>query len=203
MTESDKSVLVVFSGPSGAGKSSIIQKLNKDYPDRIGFSVSHTTRPPRPGEQNGVEYYFVSEEKFKKMIENSEFIEYANVHGNYYGTSFQAVESVLNRGRLCVLDVDVQGCRSIRRRNMKAIIIFVSPPSLSELESRLRSRQTESEADLRKRLEDAQGEMKTCEEQNLYDLVIVNDYLDRAYKEVKDYLAEYLEKRDQKVLQSL
>ncbi|GJQ11320.1 hypothetical protein GpartN1_g3111.t1 [Galdieria partita] len=190
--DNGKSVLVVFTGPSGAGKSSIIEKLKQDYPDRIGFSVSHTTRSPRPGEQNGVEYHFVSEEKFKDMIEKNEFIEYANVHGRYYGTSLQAIDSVLNRGQLCVLDVDVQGCRSIRQRNMNAVIIFISPPSLSELESRLRCRKTESEADLRKRLEDAQGEMKTCEESNLYDLIIVNDVLDRAYNEARTFIAEYL-----------
>ncbi|EME29564.1 guanylate kinase [Galdieria sulphuraria] len=198
-----KSVLVVFTGPSGAGKSSIIQKLKENYPNRIGFSVSHTTRSPRPGEQNGVEYYFVPEEKFKDMIENNEFIEYANVHGRYYGTSFQAVETVLNRGQLCVLDVDVQGCRSIRQRSIKAIIIFISPPSLTELESRLRSRKTESEADVRKRIDDAEDEMKTCGEPNLYDLVVVNDFLDRAYNEARTFIAEYLNDKDQKFQLSL
>lgn len=183
LEQETKSVLVVFTGPSGAGKSSIIEKLKYEYPDRIGFSVSHTTRSPRPGEQNGVDYHFVSEQKFKKMIENNEFIEYANVHGHFYGTSFQAVESLLSGGKICILDVDVQGCRSIRRRNMKAVIIFISPPSLSELESRLRSRNTESELDLMKRLHDAEDEMKACEEPNLFDLVVVNNVLDRAYEE--------------------
>eukprot|EP00871_Galdieria_phlegrea_P000382 jgi/Galph1/1344/GphlegSOOS_G6119.1 len=171
------SAIVVFTGPSGAGKSSIVAKLKAAYPNWIGFSVSHTTRSPRQGERHGVDYYFVSKQTMKEMIARNDGPR------KLYGTSIQAVQQVVDEGNLCVLDIDVQGCRSIRKKGINAKIIFISPPSLSVLESRLCSRNTESESDLKKRLEDATTEMSSCEEAGLYDHVIVNDDLDKAFEE--------------------
>ena len=157
---------VVISGPSGVGKGTLIAKLMKDYPSKFGFSVSHTTRSPREKEIDGVHYHFTERSKIEKDISEGKFLEFAHVHGNVYGTSIEAVESVTDEGKVrllqyflykflkgellhlsiafslkrCILDIDVQGARSVRASSLEAIFIFVCPPSFEELEKRLRAR---------------------------------------------------------------
>ncbi|WP_457606947.1 guanylate kinase [Nitratifractor sp.] len=169
--------ILILSGPSGAGKSTIIQRAEP----RIGdfyFSISTTTRPPREGEVNGVDYYFTDVENFEREVAAGEFLEYARVHGNYYGTSLKPVREALAEGKLVIFDIDVQGHRLARKRMGDLITsAFITPPTLAELERRLRHRSTDSEETIRKRLENAREELEALEE---YDYLIVNDDLDAA-----------------------
>ncbi|VDK38624.1 unnamed protein product [Gongylonema pulchrum] len=175
---------IVMSGPSGGGKSTVITKAMEAFPNAFAFSVSHTTRSPRPGEVNGTHYWFVSKEKFEEMIKNGEFLEYATFGGNMYGTSKKAVEDVLTTGRICILDVELQGVRSIHKCGLDAKYILVRAPSLDVLEQRLRSRNTESEDSLKKRLKHAKEDLDAADaEPSLFDFMIVNDDLERAYGE--------------------
>lgn len=151
---------LVFFGPSGSGKSTLLKKILEDFPDKFGFSVSHTTRKPRSGEQNGVHYFFTEWETMKKDIEEGKFIEHAVYSGNHYGTSRAAVEAVQKAGKVCVLDIDVQGVKQIRNTNLNPWYVFVKPPSLEVLERRLRDRNTESEESLAQRLKVAAQEME-------------------------------------------
>ena len=172
--------ILILSGPSGAGKSTIIDRAS----DRIGdfyFSISTTTREPRDGEVNGVDYYFTDKESFEKGIEAGEFLEYAIVHGNYYGTSLKPVKEALEADKLVIFDIDVQGHRLARERMGDIITsVFITPPTLSELERRLRRRCTDTEDVIQKRLKNAQDEI---EEIDSYDFVIINDDIDRATEE--------------------
>lgn len=160
---------LVICGPSGVGKGTLIDMLKQEYPLAFGFSVSHTTRQPRPGEKNGVHYHFVSVEKMEADIKAGKFLEHANVHGNFYGTSIAAVESVRKTGKICILDIDVQGCRQCRKAKLPGTYVFVSPPSFEELEKRLRGRGTETEDKIAKRLANAKGEMDARTEAGLFD----------------------------------
>ncbi|CAL8470025.1 g9567 [Coccomyxa elongata] len=150
----------------------------------FGFSCSHTTRAPREGEKHGVHYFFVSKEEFEKGIEEGAFLEYARVHSNIYGTSFQAVEDLASSGKCCILDIDVQGARLVRRSKLKAIFVFVAPPSTQALEQRLRGRGTESEEQIQERLQAAKEEIASIKEPGLYDYVIFNDDLDEAFAQL-------------------
>ncbi len=167
----------MLSGPSGAGKSSLISKII----DRIGptyFSISTTTRPMREGEKDGVHYHFVSEEAFKKDIEDEMFLEYAVVHGNYYGTSLGPVKKALKEGKLVIFDIDVQGHNAVQSRlGDITTSVFITTPSLGELKRRLFGRSTDKEEIIAKRLEMAKREVQRISE---YDFLIVNDDLDRA-----------------------
>ena len=136
---------VVFCGPSGSGKSTLLKRLMAEYPNAFAFSVSHTTRKPRPGEENGKDYHYVSREEILAGIENGEFLEYAEFSGNYYGTSKKAVETVLSSGRICALDVDIQGVKNLKKTDLNPVYLFIKPPSLETLETRLRERGTETE----------------------------------------------------------
>ncbi|CAD7973258.1 unnamed protein product [Amoebophrya sp. A120] len=183
--------LIVMCGPSGAGKSSLVKKLMKEYPTEYGFSVSHTTRAPRTGEQNGVDYNFVTKEVMEKKIANEEMLEYAFVHDKIYGTSLEAVEKVMQDKR-CILDIDVQGVDSLKQNtqiNSRTCYIFVAPPDLEILEQRLRSRGTESEEKIQTRLGNAKTEMEYKEKQDFWDAVLVNDDLDKTYAYLKSLLA--------------
>ncbi len=169
--------ILILSGPSGAGKSSLIKAAG----DRIGdyyFSISTTTRPPREGEKNGVDYFFVSKEEFEADIKAGEFLEYAQVHGNYYGTSLKPVREALEAGKLVIFDIDVQG-HAIARERMGDLItsVFVTTPSLAELERRLKSRGTDDEEIIRKRIENALIEIEYI---SAYDFLIVNDDFEQA-----------------------
>ncbi|KAL0334292.1 UNVERIFIED_CONTAM: Guanylate kinase [Sesamum angustifolium] len=136
---------IVISGPSGVGKGTLISKLMEEFPSTFGFSVSHTTRAPRNNERNGVHYHFTERSVMEQDIKDEKFLEFAAVHGNLYGTSIEAVEVVTDRGKRCILDIDVQGARSVRASSLEAVFIFICPPSFEELEKRLRSRGTETE----------------------------------------------------------
>ncbi|XP_077346733.1 guanylate kinase isoform X3 [Lithobates pipiens] len=181
---------VVLSGPSGAGKSTLLKRLLKDYEGIFGFSVSHTTRNPRPGESNGKDYYFVSREVMQKGIDNGEFIETAVFSGNMYGTSKAAVQDVQAKNQICILDIDMQGVKSIKKTNLNAIYISIQPPSVETLEKRLRDRKTESEESLQKRLRAAREDIEISKEPGLFDAVILNDDLEEAYGQLKDSLSE-------------
>jgi len=175
---------IVVSGPSGGGKSTLLNRLFKEYPDCFAFSISHTTRHPRSGEQNGREYYFVTKEEMQKEISAGKFLEHAQFGGNYYGTSKQAVKDVQATGRICVLDVEIQGVKSIRKSDLNPRYIFVKPPSLGILEKRLHARGTETAESFKKRLDHARADMKAVEDEpSLFDHIIVNDDLDVAYQE--------------------
>src|SRR5215831_1556440 len=176
-------LLVVISSPSGAGKTTLCQRLLKDCQDTLTFSVSYTTRKMRTGEREGVDYHFVDEATFQEMIEREEFAEWAEVHGKRYGTSIQAVDEALSGGKDVLFDIDYQGGRQLRAKfEADALLVFILPPSLGELERRLRRRATDEEDIIAKRLHKAHEEI---EHYALYDYLIVNDDLDRAYDELR------------------
>lgn len=182
--------IFVISAPSGAGKSTLIAKLMKEFPV-LSFSVSTTTRKIRPGEVDGKDYHFVTDEGFDELLAGNFFLEWANIHTSRYGTSMDAVEKVLLSGRELLLDVDVQGGEALREKIPDAHFVFIVPPSFKELESRLVNRKTESPETLAVRLKNAREEMKSA---SLYDFVIVNDDLEKAYQDLKTvYLACHLQ----------
>ncbi|XP_051930885.1 guanylate kinase 1b isoform X2 [Hippocampus zosterae] len=185
---------VVLSGPSGAGKSTLMKRLMKDHEGVFGFSVSHTTRNPRPGEENGKDYHFTSREAMQEGIQRGDFIENAEFSGNLYGTSKAAIEDVQAKNLICILDVDIQGVRRIKETNLNPIYISIQPPSMEILEKRLRDRQTESEDSLQKRLEAARIDMELSKEPGVFDVVIINDDLERAYEELKEILNDEIQK---------
>jgi guanylate kinase len=169
--------VLILSGPSGAGKSTIIEKASR-YIGEYHFSISTTTRAPREGEKDGVDYYFVDREEFEREIEAGEFLEYAVVHGNYYGTSLKPVKKALNDGKLVIFDIDVQGHRIAREKLGRIVTsIFITPPTLSELRRRLERRSTDDEKTIKRRIENAREEI---EDISLYDFIIVNDNLEKA-----------------------
>eukprot|EP00274_Cyanoptyche_gloeocystis_P004603 CAMPEP_0196654080 /NCGR_PEP_ID=MMETSP1086-20130531/3753_1 /TAXON_ID=77921 /ORGANISM="Cyanoptyche gloeocystis , Strain SAG4.97" /LENGTH=321 /DNA_ID=CAMNT_0041985625 /DNA_START=66 /DNA_END=1031 /DNA_ORIENTATION=- len=174
---------LVLAGPSGVGKGTLIKMLMEDFPGRFGFSVSHTTRKPRPGEEDTVHYFFVTPEDFEQL--KPQMIEWANVHGRMYGTSTKAVQDVLSSGKICILDIDVQGCESVRKTDLRPVCVFVAPPSVDELEKRLRSRATESEEQIKERLRNASAELEASKKPGLFDFVLVNNDLGEAYSELK------------------
>ncbi|GMR51393.1 hypothetical protein PMAYCL1PPCAC_21588, partial [Pristionchus mayeri] len=184
---------VVLSGPSGGGKSTILTRAMKEYEGVFAFSVSHTTRNPREGEQNGVHYWFSTKDEVAKMIERDEFLEYATFGGNTYGTSKKSVNDVLSSGRICVLDVELQGVRNLKKSLNDAKYIFIRAPSVDELEKRLRARGTETEETLQKRLNHAREDMEEiAKDEKLFDYEIVNDDLESAYAQFKNVLSEDL-----------
>ena len=169
--------LFVISAPSGTGKTTLLRQVMAGIAG-LAFSVSHTTRPPRDGEQAGIDYHFVSRQDFLDMRDRGSFLEWAFVHDNFYGTSLQEVHGRLGQGLDVILDIDVQGAAVVRRSTaLEASHIFIIPPGLQELERRLRGRGTESEEKLRTRLQNARKEMEAARE---YQYLIVNDVLDEA-----------------------
>ncbi len=169
--------LFIISAPSGAGKSTILKKLLAAVPN-LAFSVSHTTRAPRPGESNGREYHFVDRPSFEGMRADQAFLEWAEVHGNLYGTSRAAIEAQQAKGIDVFLDIDVQGAKQLRDcGHPGAIFLFIAPPSLAELEKRLRGRGTDPEETVQLRLNNARREM---EDADRYDYLVINDQLDEA-----------------------
>jgi len=172
--------LVVISAPSGTGKGTVIGQLLRLRPEFV-FSVSATTRTPRPGEEDGVDYFFIDHDNFHEMISNDEFLEYAEYVGNFYGTPVKPVNENIKAGKTVVLDIEVQGAKQVMQKRPEAITVFLIPPSLEELEKRLRGRGTDSEAKVIARLERAREEL---EEQYSYKHVVVNDWYKRAAKEI-------------------
>ncbi len=176
MSERPQGTLFIVSAPSGAGKTSMVRALMERDPD-LGFSVSHTTRPPRPGEVDGRDYHFVDVHTFERMVEEGAFLEYARVFDNYYGTSRAAVEAQLAEGRDVFLDIDWQGARQVRQAWPEAVSIFVLPPSREALEARLRGRGTDSDEVIAGRMARAVDEASHYDE---YDYLIVNDDFETA-----------------------
>jgi guanylate kinase len=174
----DDFLLLILCSPSGAGKTTLTRMLEEQFPDLV-FSVSHTTRSPRPKENHGRDYHFVDRARFESLIEQDAFVEWAEVHGNLYGTSVKEVELARQTDSEGVLfDIDYQGARQIKAHFPEAVGVFVLPPSLHELERRLRGRGTEDEATTVRRLEAAKGEIAHY---GFFDYVIVNDDIERAY----------------------
>ncbi|XP_042075803.1 guanylate kinase isoform X2 [Haplochromis burtoni] len=231
---------VVCSGPSGVGKSTLLKKLMKEYEGVFGFSISHTTRKPRPGEQNGIgtachrsfttnepesrlikqldfflncpffvyflsfflllfssrvsDYHYVTRDVMQAGIGNGDFIESAEFSGNLYGTSKAAVQEVQSKNLICLLDIDMQGVKNIKKTDLNPMFISIQPPSMEILEKRLRGRKTESEESLQKRLQTAKIEMEFSKEPGAFDVIIINDNLDDAYAKLKDALKEEIDK---------
>jgi guanylate kinase len=178
--ESTSGRLFVISAPSGAGKSTLCRALLARDPD-LNYSISYTSRKPRGQERDGVDYHFVSEEEFERGIESGRWAEWARVHGNYYGTSAADLQRQLADGSDMLLDIDVEGTRQIRKRFPESVTIFIMPPSMEALEQRLRERGTDSEAAIRRRLQNAEAEMRF---RGLYRHVVVNDRLPQAMAEL-------------------
>ncbi|KAK4056037.1 guanylate kinase [Microbotryomycetes sp. JL221] len=172
----------VLCGPSGTGKSTLLKKLFNEFPDMFGYSVSHTTRAPRPGEENGIAYHFTSRDQFVDLINQGGFIEHAEFSGNMYGTSVKAVQDVAKNNKKCILDIDTQGVKLIKANHphLNPIYIFVSPPSLASLRERLSGRGTETDSAMQSRLAAAIGEIEYAKT-GAFDVVVVNDDLERAY----------------------
>ncbi len=176
--------LIVVTGPSGVGKGTLVQTLLKRHP-RLFLSVSMTTRAPRPGEVEGQHYYFVTRDHFETMIRAGEFLEWAEFAGNYYGTPRQPVEKRIEQGQQVLLEIELEGARQIRANFPGALRIFILPPSLSELERRLRGRSSDSAAAIAKRLNRATEEIAAANE---FDIQIVNDDLETALNSMEEAL---------------
>jgi guanylate kinase len=178
--------LYIVAAPSGAGKTSLLKALLEST-DQLKLSVSHTTRPPRPGEQDGVHYNFVDVDTFKQMLTEGLFLEYAEVFGNFYGTSRPWVEEALARGENVILEIDWQGARKVRAALPQAVGIFVLPPSRPELERRLRDRGTDADVVIARRLGEAQLEMAHYGE---FDYLVVNDDFDQTLADLRAIMLE-------------
>ena len=180
--------IFILSAPSGAGKTTLCKAILNRYPD-MRYSISYTTRPPRPGEANGVDYYFISKNKFIKDIENEKWAEWAQVHGNFYGTPADFLNKCLSEGKDVLLDIDIQGAiQVLDRYATDTITFFILPPSLEILKKRLESRGTDSAETIAARLVNAKEEIS---KKNLYHHVIVNDQLSSAVSELLSIIAKY------------
>ena len=179
----DKGLLFILSAPAGTGKTTLVQLLTRDFPCVVA-SISYTTRKPRPGEVNGIHYYFISREEFIRRINAGEFLEYVELYGDYYGTSNVWVEDQLTKKNHVILVIDTQGAQLLKNK-VDAVSIFVAPPSVEELERRLKLRKTESSEVIEKRLSWAKKEL---EAQNNYDYLIINDDLSHAYQALRSIL---------------
>ena len=182
-----KGLLVILSGPSGVGKETVRQRLMEIKSFELTYSISMTTRSPRNQEVDGVNYYFVSEEEFKRNIKEDNFLEYAKFVGNYYGTPRDKVEALRNSGHNVLLEIEINGAKQVMSRvNDDAVIsFFLMPPSLQDLEARIRKRKTESEDVISERLAKGKEEMTMTDD---YDYVILNDKVNRAAKEIADLI---------------
>ncbi|WP_227767001.1 guanylate kinase [Zhaonella formicivorans] len=174
-------LLIVLSGPSGAGKGTLCQALRAQMPE-LKYSVSATTRQPRAGEVEGINYYYITKEKFDEMLAQGEFLEWARVYDNYYGTPKKQVMESLERGEDIILEIDIQGAMQIKKQYPKGVFIFIVPPSIRELEKRITGRGTDSEEVIKKRLSCVQQELTYVSE---YDYVVVNDEVQTAVEKLK------------------
>jgi len=184
-----KGTLFVISGPSGVGKGTLVSMLRQNHPE-IKLSVSATTRNPRAGEINGVHYFFLTKENFKKRIESGEFLEWAEFSGNFYGTNKNFVEKMLKDGHNIILEIDVQGAIQVKNKLQEAILIFIEPPCFEELKLRLLKRSTETEEEIQKRLAVVKGELQQKQE---FNYVMVNDNLDTAFKNLENIILKEID----------
>lgn len=180
-----KGFLLVVSGPSGSGKGTVSKAL-LNRRDDIVFSVSATTRKPRVGEEDGVNYFFLDEEKFNDMVKNGEFLEYAFVHNNYYGTPKKFVLDEIAKGEIVLLEIDVQGALQVKKNYKEAVFVFLLPPTMDELKNRIIKRGTESEEDINIRFENAFKELDFVGE---YDYFVINDRVDDAVESIESIIA--------------
>lgn len=187
---SKKGLLIVFSGPSGVGKGTVRQYFQNDESLKLAYSISMTTRAPRAGEQDGVDYFFVTKEQFEESIQKGELLEYAEFVGNYYGTPLNYVEKLRNEGRNVLLEIEVQGMLQVKEKCKDALTIFIVPPSMEELERRIRGRRSESEEVIQKRLAKAEKEMLLESE---YKFVVCNDCAKKAAEKVVAIIKEHME----------
>ncbi|CAG0956663.1 guanylate kinase [Geobacter sp.] len=174
-------VLYIISAPSGAGKTTLCKEIIDIFP-HLRHSVSYTTRQPRPGEVHGKDYYFVTQDEFRRMVEEGEFAEWAEVHGNCYGTSIRTLEECRTIGVDLILDIDIQGARQLKQRYEGGVFIFILPPSYEELHRRLNGRSSDSDDVISRRIDAAAGEIR---ESRWYDYIIINDTFSRAVEELK------------------
>lgn len=176
-----KGLLFVVSAPSGAGKTSLCRAIT-DSLEKLTHSISTTTRKPRPDEIDGRDYYFVSQERFREMIQAGDFAEWAEVHSNFYGTSRRVLDDMVSKGLDVILDIDTQGAKQIKAKYDTAVFIFILPPSLDILEERLRNRKSDHEDEIRKRMQRSREEIR---DYAMYDYIIVNRDFDRALTELR------------------
>lgn len=181
-----KQTLIVISSPSGGGKNTLIQALLNKRTDMV-HCISTTTRKPRKGEEAGIDYYFIAKSEFEKQIKKDAFLEWARVLDNYYGTSLEEVERIRKEGKIPILDIDIQGAFQLKEKNPYTCLIFIIPPSLEELEKRLRLRGTETEEEIRKRMELAHEEIKAAKD---YDHIIINDSIQDAILQLENTIDE-------------
>ncbi len=189
--DTDSGKLFIISAPSGAGKTTLCRAILNHFP-QMRYSVSYTTRPPRPGEENGVDYHFFSKTDFEIGLKNGQWAEWATVHGNYYGTNALFVENELAAGRDILLDIDVQGAKQVLNRYPNSVAIFIMPPSMEILKNRLLARDTDSHEDIETRLNNAESEIA---QKDLYRHVVVNDELSLAIKELIDLISYHSGKK--------
>lgn len=178
-----KGLLIIISGPAGSGKGTIVSRVREMQP--FDFSVSATTRKPRPNEVDGVHYYFIDKTEFEHKIENGEMLEYAQYIGNYYGTPKKPVEAALNEGRNIILDIEVKGALQVKEKMPEAVMIYILPPDYETLLSRIRGRGTETEEVIQKRMNEARTEIETFPK---YDYIVINDTVEQAAADVLSIL---------------
>lgn len=186
-----KGLCIVISGPSGVGKGTVIKKFKDDPELKLSYSVSMTTRKKREGEQEGVNYYFVSREEFEHAVEKGEMLEYTEFVGNYYGTPLKGIEKIREDGRNVILEIEVDGCMQVKKKIPDALTIFIVPPSMEELERRIRGRATEPEELVQERLAKAQREMEMTSH---YKYVICNDDAQLAADIIKVIIERHMKK---------
>ena len=182
--------LFVLSGSSGVGKGTVLKGFLEKNPNFM-LSISCTTRAPRPGEVDGVNYFFISQEEFKNCIENNKFLEWAEFAGNFYGTKKKYINQCLAEGKDIILEIDTQGALQVKKQMPEAVLIFICPPSYEALENRLRGRHTEDEATIQKRLQQVKIELERAEN---FDYKIVNDNLDEAIKNLEEVIKGEMQK---------
>jgi len=184
MTTRKEGLVFVVSAPSGAGKTTLCKAIT-DSLGNLRHSISYTTRRPRPGEKDGRDYFFVTEEKFRGMVQAGDFAEWAEVHSNLYGTSRQALDHIVSKGIDVILDIDTQGAKQIKKTYEKAMFLFILPPSLAVLEERLRNRRSDDGEEIKKRMQRAHEEIR---EYAMYDYIIINRDFDQALEELRSII---------------
>jgi guanylate kinase len=180
---------IVICGPSGAGKGTLLNMLLMKYPDKFGFSISHTTRKPRVNEKQGREYHFVSHEKMMESIQCNQLLEFAFVHENVYGTSFDAINNVNIQNKICILDLDIQGAKTMKKQEkFSPLYIFIEAPTIEDLRKRLIHRGTESNEEIDTRMKNAVCDSKKAHSSDLFDIFIVNDDLQETFETLDHFI---------------